>query len=238
MAAGTRRLLALTVPSPAKRAREGLTGAAQLTLAAAPHGALRAVLDDAAAAAIDALVAEAGGPAWDERGVTRLRERVALALPERTAMVLTQMVEILDAARDVQRTADAITAIPLQPQRADVVVQVEQLVRPGFATWAGAARLPDVLRYVRGAEQRLRRLPDNVAVDRDRMAAVHELEGAHRELLASWPPGRPLPAELREVPWMLQELRMGHFAQGLGARKVTAKRIRKALDDARATLGR
>ena len=43
--------------------------------------------------------------------------------------------------------------------------------------------------------------------------------------------GRPQPAELREARWLLEELRMSHFAQGLGVRgPVSAKRIRKAIE--------
>jgi ATP-dependent helicase HrpA len=40
----------------------------------------------------------------------------------------------------------------------------------------------------------------------------------------------PVPEPLREVPWMLEELRVSHFAQSLGTRgQVSGKRIRQAL---------
>ena len=65
------------------------------------------------------------------------------------------------------------------------------------------------------------------------MRAVHELEEAYRQRLDAWPRGRPLPAALREVPWMIEELRVSQFAQGLGTRgQVSAKRIRRALEEA------
>ena len=49
----------------------------------------------------------------------------------------------------------------------------------------------------------------------------------------SWPDGRPLPPALRDIPWQLEELRVAHFAQGLGVRgQVSAKRIRRAIRDA------
>jgi ATP-dependent helicase HrpA len=65
------------------------------------------------------------------------------------------------------------------------------------------------------------------------MEAVQELERAYRARLESWPPGRPVPASLREVPWLLEELRVSHFAQGLGVKgQVSSKRIRRALADA------
>ena len=51
----------------------------------------------------------------------------------------------------------------------------------------------------------------------------------------AWPRGVPFPDGLREVPWMLEELRVSQFAQGVGTRgPVSAKRIRKVLGDARA----
>ena len=230
MRAGTRRLVLLASPPPGRQVERGLSNAARLTLSAAPHDGLAAVLEDATAAAADALIAEAGGPVWDEAGWARLRGHVAGALVERTTRVVGDMVRILDAARDVERRLDALTAVPLQPARADVREQLRRLVPPGFASTTGAARLGDVERYLRAAARRLDRLPDATAQDRDRMSSVHELERAYRERLARQPRGRPLPAALREVPWMLEELRVSHFAQSLGTRgPISAKRIRRAL---------
>jgi ATP-dependent helicase HrpA len=233
MHAGTRRLLALSAPSPARYVTERLGNAAQLVLAGAPHGSLAAVLDDATVAAVDALVARAGGPAWDEDGFARLREHVAGHLADSTLTVVSQVVEVLDAASDVRRRLQALPATVPQEAREDVARQLGGLVYPGFVAVTGADRLPDVLRYLRGASRRLERLPDNVAVDRDRMRTVHELEAAYRRRRETAPNGRPLAPPLRDVPWLLQELRVSQFAQGLGTRQpVSAKRIRRLLDQA------
>ena len=56
MAAGTRRLLRLTVPGPERWVRSKLATADQLALATAPHGSLAALLEDATQAALDVLV--------------------------------------------------------------------------------------------------------------------------------------------------------------------------------------
>ena len=103
-----------------------------------------------------------------------------------------------------------------------------------FGSWTasatGSGLKLDVERYIRAAALRLERLPAAPAVDRDRMKAVHELERAYRLRLQDWPRGRPVPDELREVPWMLEELRVSHFAQSLGTRgQVSGKRIRQAI---------
>jgi ATP-dependent helicase HrpA len=59
---------------------------------------------------------------------------------------------------------------------------------------------------------------------------VQELEREYEARLGSLPPGRPVPAALREVPWLLEELRVSHFAQSLGTRgQVSAKRIRRII---------
>jgi ATP-dependent helicase HrpA len=230
MHAGTRRLLALTIPSPARSVQGALSSSRQLSLSTAPHGALAAVIDDATMTAIDALMAEAGGPAWDAAGFARLREHVAGALAETTTGIVAQVAEILDARRAVQRRMEALTAAPYEPARLDVAAQMGRLVFDGFIAATGAARLPDVLRYLRGAERRIERLPDALAVDRDRMAGVHELEAQYRAKADAYR-GRPQPAALREARWLLEELRMSHFAQGLGVHgQVSAKRVRKVLD--------
>ena len=63
------------------------------------------------------------------------------------------------------------------------------------------------------------------------MNAVHELERLYRERLRE----RPGDAALREVPWLLEELRVSQFAQGLGTRgNISTKRIRRVLDEATA----
>jgi ATP-dependent helicase HrpA len=233
MRAGTRRLLLLTVPSPVRFVQDRLPTAAKLALTAAPHGSVGAVLDDATAAAVDALVEQAGGPAWDEAGFARLRDHVAGHLADTTTEVVEQMVRILDAGRDVQRRLEELSAAALREALDDVERQLHRLVPPGFAGEVGIGRLPDVERYLLGAARRLERLPNAPGADLDRMRAVHELEEAYARRLEALPAGAPLPEQLREVRWMLEELRISHFAQGLGTRQaVSSKRIRRALDAA------
>ncbi len=244
MRAGTRRLLALTIPSPAAWVQKRLSSAAQLALATAPHGSVGAVLEDATTAALDALLDRYGGPAWDgtasagaggptawdEASFAALRERVAGDLAETTAAIVDQVVAILDAERAVRRALEPLTAQQLRPAILDVARQLGRLVYPGFVTATGAARLADVERYLRGAVRRLERLPSQPAADLDRLRAIEELEAEYRARVDAWPDGRSHPASLREVPWLLEELRVSQFAQGLGTRgPVSAKRIRRAI---------
>jgi ATP-dependent helicase HrpA len=234
MRTGTRRLLLLTVPSVARQVIGKLDNHAQLLLAAAPHGSLAAVVQDATDAAVDALVDEAGGPAWDASGFARLRGHVAGALAARAGVVMRDVVAVLAVRADLHRRMETLVAAPLRDARQDVAEQLGGLIYPGFATAAGAYRLGDVVRYLRAADRRLERLPDVVAVDRDRMAGVRALEGELRTgVRGHVEAGRPVPPALVEAGWLLQELRVSQFAQALGVRgQVSAKRIRKVIDDA------
>ena len=67
MWAGTRRLLRLTLPSPAKFVSGRLSNAEKLALSRNPHNSVLDLLDDAAGAAVDRLMADAGGPACGRR---------------------------------------------------------------------------------------------------------------------------------------------------------------------------
>jgi ATP-dependent helicase HrpA len=228
MQRGTRKLLALNVPAPIRYVQGKLTNAEQLTLAAAPHSSFRAVLEDATLAALEDLMAEAGGPAWDEAGFARLRAHVAGQLADRTLAATRQAVKILDAARDVEARLEPLgRSAAFAAARADIERQLRRLVHPGFITAAGVQRLPDVERYLHAAALRIERLPNAAAADRDKLRGIEDLEREYEARLAA---GRPA---LDEVPWLLEELRVSHFAQALGTRgQVSAKRIRKQIRDA------
>ena len=217
MARGTRRLLRLTVPSPRQWVIGELGTQLTLTLAAAPHGTLDAAIEDATDAALNALIASGGGPAWDAEAFAALREHVRGNLRPRTLQALVLLGAILEAARAVRERLDALPAnAALGPAREDVARQLGRLVYPGMLTAAGFARLPDIERYLRGAALRLERLPSRVAIDRERMATIHELEAQAA--------GRP------DAKWLIEELRVAQLAPGADARPgATVKRVREAL---------
>jgi len=229
MRAGMRRLLTLTIPSPARAYQAKLGNQAALALLEAPHASVGAVLEDASTAAITALMGE---PVFDEASFEQVRAHVAGHAQGVMARIIADVVRILQAAREVRRGLDSLHGAALDPVRRDVASQIGRLVFPGFISATGARRLPDVERYLRAAAWRLDRLTKNAAVDRDRMKAIHELEDAHRRVLEELPAG-VVDGELSEVPWLLEELRVSYFAQAIGPKgQPSAKRIRRILDDA------
>ena len=232
--AGVRRLLLLSVPSQTKLVADRLSNPQKLALSRNPHGSIAALLDDAVTAAVDRLVGEEGGPAWDAAGF-QLGAAVARRLADATLDVARTAARILDQAARVERVLAGLHAAPLAAAKADLEAQLRRLVYPGFLARTGAFRLADVERYLRAAVRRAQRLPDAAALDRQRLDVIHDLELEHARVLARWPVGRAVPPALAEVPWLLEELRVSTFAQALGTREpVSPKRIRRVLADAEA----
>jgi ATP-dependent helicase HrpA len=227
---GTRRLLLLQMPSPLPWVQGKLDNRAKLALGHNPHGSIGALLEDCLACAVDALVRRHGGPAWDEAGFHALREAVRADLHDAVLSVVEQVQAALSLAYAIRHRIDQTQAAPLQPAVADIRAQLDGLVHPGFVTETGQDRLPDLMRYLRAIEYRLERLPSAVHRDLEHMDRVQALEDELDRRLEQVPAAGVVPAALDDVRWMIEELRVGAFAQQLGTRfPVSEKRVRRAL---------
>jgi ATP-dependent helicase HrpA len=229
---GVRRLLLLETPSPTRAVTRNLDNAARLALSRTPHGSLAALLDDCVTASVDALVTAAGGPAWDEASYARLRAVTRAKLEPTTVRVLDAVRAVLTAWHRVQARLGELTAPVLADARRDLVRQVDALVGPGFVTAAGTARLGDLARYLQAAELRIDKLRADPARDAQWTAQVRAVADEYAAELAALPDGVEPSPELREVGWMVEELRVALYAHPMRTRyPVSVKRIQRALDE-------
>jgi ATP-dependent RNA helicase HrpA len=227
---GTRKLLLLTMPSVIDVVQRNLTNQQKMTLMAGPHRNVGDLLDDAISAAIDQLMAAAGGPVWNLTAFSFLRDAVRSDLADTVLTILQQVEQVLGYARTVDKQISRSSSPALLAALSDVRGQLEGLIHRGFITEAGAKRLPDLARYLRGIEQRLDKIGANAMRDRSGMAVVQTLTDEYQKRLKAIPTGKYPSPELLEVRWMLEELRISLFAQTLGTPyPVSDKRIRKAL---------
>jgi ATP-dependent helicase HrpA len=215
MWAGTRRLLQLEVPTPIPLLAKRLSNQVKLGLTRWPYGSVPDLLEDCVRAAIDAIIAREGGPTFDDAAYQHLREVTRADLVAVTVATVTAVERVVASAQDVR----AHLARPVPPTLAlsieDMRAQLVALIQPGFVTAAGLAHLSDLPRYLRGIELRLERLPSNAARDRDWTQRVASVRAEYEALLADLAAGRREDRDVREIRWMIEELRISYFAQEL-----------------------
>ncbi|WP_327324604.1 ATP-dependent RNA helicase HrpA [Streptomyces sp. NBC_01210] len=231
---GTRRLILLNIPvNPAKFASDKLNNQQKLALSRNPHGSIQALFDDCAMAAADKLIADHGGPAWDEESFRKLYDKVRADLVDATVRTVGQVQQILAAWQACERRLKATNSLTLVNNVQDVREQLAALMPAGFVTRTGLRRLPDLMRYLVAVDRRLQQMPTGVQRDTTRMDKVHEMQDEYAWLLEQMPQGRPVPQEVLDIRWMIEELRVSYFAHALGtAYPVSDKRIVKAIDAA------
>ncbi|MFP5073124.1 ATP-dependent RNA helicase HrpA [Pseudonocardia nantongensis] len=237
---GVRRLLLLTTPNPGKQVQRGLDNRARLALSRNPHGSLEALLDDCATAAADHLMNRGGGDPFDTAQYDRLAELLRMRLPATTLQVLDAVRGVLETWHWVGGQLTDLRGSATRDGVADVRAVMDRLVGaggrtghdPGFVTSAGATRLGDLQRYLKALGLRLDKLHADPERDARWTAEMAPVEAEYRGLLAALPEGtEPSPA-LREIGWMIEELRVSLYAHPMKTRHpVSVQRVERAIDE-------
>ncbi|WP_066042520.1 ATP-dependent RNA helicase HrpA [Herbiconiux solani] len=229
---GVIRMLLLQVPSPAAYVRDHLTQNEKLLLATSPYQNVNALFDDALRAGADeALHAlHPDGLLWTEAEFEAVRDRFSKAVLPQLDHTVSTVIRILNAARDAERALKKVTSMALLAAIGDAREQLGALVHPGFIAQTGLARLEHLPRYLAGITYRLEKLPDNPARDRAWMTEVQTATARYVDAGGSIPLKPFTPEPLVRARWMIEELRIGLFAQPLGtAEPASLQRITKLL---------
>jgi ATP-dependent helicase HrpA len=217
--AGCRRLLLLAAAPERRHLQRILAAETRQALARTGYAPVERVLDECTACAADELLAEQGGPVWDDDGFARLTGAGQAGLQPLTVEVATQAGRVLALEADVRARLDRLPAATAS----DLERQLARLVYPGFLLATGYRRLPDLVRYMEAAAWRASRAAAHRARDAELQEVIAsldaELSAAHAE-----------PAAAQEIRWMIEELRVSLFAQHLGtSTRVSESRVRRAI---------
>ena len=110
---------------------------------------------------------------------------------------------------------------------ADIKVQLESLVYPGFLDSLSMDTLRQYPRYLKATERRLEKLSHSLQKDRGLRLQVSKHMDQYVKLIKA-KPELISNAELQQYRWMIEELRVSLFAQELGtAMPVSDKRLNK-----------
>ena len=232
MQAGLRRLLLLNIPSPIKYLHEKLPNKAKLGLYFAPFGKVVELIDDCIACAVDKLIEEFGGFVWTEEKFNALHEFVRANLNETTVEIALQVEKSLTLAFELNKRMKGKMDFTMAFALSDIKTQLAGLIYPNFVTQTGFERLADLYRYLTAIGKRLDKLGTDTNTDRAKMLRVEQVQEAYKQLLAKLPKSKAIPAEVLEIRYMIEELRVSLFAQQLGTKyPISDKRILNTIAD-------
>ncbi|MGW0035781.1 ATP-dependent RNA helicase HrpA [Gordonia sp. NPDC003376] len=221
-------LLDAAIPPLSAKASSGLDPAGRLALSQNPYRESAQLFADCTRRAIRDLVSADAAlavrdPAAFEKMVATLRPRVTAVAPEYLRLAV-------DALREVAPLRRVMDTHSGQVPADDVAEQLENLIFDGFVLATPHTHLEDLPRYLAAARSRLEQLPASAARDHDAMASVDRVIARWNQRLEQVPePRRDRVNE--QAHWMVEELRVGLFAQRLGTRyPVSEKRALRTLD--------
>ncbi|HDR0618662.1 TPA: ATP-dependent RNA helicase HrpA [Pasteurella multocida] len=226
MQQGLRRLLLLNVPSPIKYLHEKLPNKSKLGLYFTPFGRVLDLIDDCIACAVDKLIADFGGLVWNEADFDKLRDFIRENLNETTVEIAKQVEQILTLTYELNKRLKGKMDFTMAFALSDIKAQLNGLIYQGFVQKTGYARLNDLQRYLQAIDKRIDKLLQDVNRDRAAMLKVEQVSQAYQQLLAKLPKSKPHSDEVKEIPYMIEELRVSLFAQQLGTKyPISDKRI-------------
>jgi ATP-dependent helicase HrpA len=231
MQSGQRRLVLLNVPSPIKYLHANLPNKSKLGLYFNPYGKVLDLIDDCIACGVDKLIEQHGGLVWQDSEFENLKEFVRAELGDTVVEIAKQVESILTTAFSINKKLKGRVDLSMAFALSDIKAQIEGLIFKGFATEGGWQRLPDILRYMKAIERRMEKLPIDPNKDRLHMLKIESVNSDYQELLNKLPKGAEIPESVKEIRWMIEELRVSYFAQQLGTPyPVSDKRVRNAIE--------
>jgi len=228
MRGGVRRMLLLAIPAPTAYVQQHLTAPEKLSLATSPYKSTADLFADCMAACIDDVIG--GEEIFTRAQFEAARDRVSATIVDAMFRTVAQVSAILLASRAAEKLISKTSSMALLGPLADAREQLVDLVYPGFVAATGTTQLRRLPVYLAALSHRIERLTDNLGRDRVWLSEVQEATQRYVSAGGDLPLQPDAPEHLRHARWMLEELRVGLFAQHLPtAEPVSLQRITKVL---------
>ncbi len=160
----------------------------------------------------------------------QLLERVRAGHDELAAGAVKDAAAALAVNARLQRELGRATSLAVLSHLTQIREHAASLLGDGFISRTGIDRLGDLSRYLQADLHRLEKLPENPRKDEQLAWQIGDLEQYWSTQRATLSVRRRAEPAVREIDWLLEELRVSLFAQTLGtAQTVSDKRIRKAI---------
>ena len=195
-----------------------------------PHGGADGLVNDARVAAIRDLMLESGGPVRTPSAFQKLKDTIKPQVPGRVRQAVVAIAPGLAEYSNLRAELAHWDGAAIDDMRE----QLEFLLPRNAITIHGMSHLRHLPRYIQAMRIRLEDMNLDPDRDADRQAEVDNAKAYLANRLRSLPPGREKTREVKDIRWMVEELRVSLFAQRLGtAHAVSLRRIQKAVDKLR-----
>lgn len=195
-----------------------------------PHGGPAGLVEDARVAAIRDGMLRHGGPVRDPDKFQELKKAVSPEVPGAVRRTIVGLAPGLVAYANIAAELKQWTGEAIE----DMQRQLEFLLPPHAISIHGLNNLRHLPRYLQAMQIRLEEMPRDPDKDADRQDIINDVSAYLDRRLEKLPRGRDKAADVKEIRWMIEELRVSLFAQRLGtARPVSERRIQKAVDKLR-----
>ncbi len=230
MVTTTLTLLMREISVNASQMVKGLPLQQRVAVDSYPHGGADGLVNDARVAAIRDLMLEAGGPVRTPAAFQKLKDTVKPQVPGRVRQAVVAIAPGLAEYSNLR----AELAHWDGPAIDDMRAQLDFLLPQNAITVHGMSHLRHLPRYIQAMRIRLEDMNLDPDRDADRQAEVDNAKAYLSNRLRNLPAGREKTREVKDVRWMIEELRVSLFAQRLGtAHAVSFRRIQKAVDKLR-----
>lgn len=225
MRQGSIRLLALSLKTPAAYLETHLPNRSKLAMYYQPLGTIKDLIFDLMMCAIGNIMDRNGGTPWDEEHFDRLKEIVRGELNDEALAVAKIIEKSLVLAHELKRLLKSNISFELTRTYSDISTQLDGLIYKGFICDTGIERLRELPRYLEAAIERIARAQRDVVRDQICLRTLENVDDEYRKVQNSYH-AELMPQPLKEVKWMIQELRVSFFAQHLGVNgPISDKRI-------------
>lgn len=227
---GVAELIIKTLPSPIKHLQQKLPNKSKLILYFNPFGKIEQLIEDCIRATVDVELKD--NPPRTEQAFHDFRENLRGELNDKVLAVAKQVEEILFVGHKIAKKLKGKVAFDMIQSTAYIKAHLDSLIFKGFVSECGVEKLADIKRYVTALEIRFDKLKIDATKDRLNQIELDKLYDLYDKQLEKIGKGMPIPTELRNIYWLIEELRVSLFAQQLGTKvPVSSKRIKQAIND-------
>ena len=225
---GVTALLMKTLPSPIKHLQQKLPNKSKLVLYFNPFGQIDALIKDCVKATIFAKVDN--NVPRNEAEFFHLQTELQKTLNDEVYEVTQKVEKSLFIGHQIAKQLKGKVSLDMVQPHAYIKAHLESLIYKDFVSEIGVDRLDDLHRYMKALQVRLEKLKVDLVKDRQTQIELDKIYDEYDKLVGRLPKNMPMPKEVEDIYWMIEELRVSLFAQTLGTKfPVSGKRVKQAI---------